>query len=739
MMNITDYLNRKHLSEKKWTAGISIQDNFVEVWVNETAGKEIEFCFYLYNVNNTIVGKSDWINRTDYRFVLEVEGTYFVKIFKKKGKYRDFVFTEYVDYYNKQTRDEFDRFCNQNMEYCYTSGLEPHYLYRMNDPYKDFAVIVNRQELNLSSAFLRKYKFQESKIKKGKFHIQILADEVREDGIIFSGLAKCGSCLINGEKDLKDKNQISDENIGNFTYVKMKNTVVEVCNDYFGTGKIYYFNNNINFIASNNYHLLLLILKDLKIATELNNEEIIALLCKSGQAFQQSITREREIKNAFMLPADEYIVVGARGILFKKKTIYSIFKTRKKRNIESGKKLLEKGREEIIDNVKIVLADKRYDKVVVDLTGGLDSRIVYGAVNNLGEYKNKVVIHADGRDAEINQENSDLFLAVNINCLNRYEYNTVFMNRIWYDIDQAENEMISQAVLSGYYYPYSYKNMIITRADEIPAIELTGFYGEICCRPYYSRKLLKKEKISDLDMLLSALANRKGILSGYSYNILKSKLKDELLALPGNSWLEKWELHYLFYRNGLHCNTVWEYEKRTPQWGPLQSKALFKYKHLTYGEIDGIIEQLQIISSMDQRLLQIPFTDQQDEEERQRFAVDYISSKSPYGDAELFEQEKERWMRRRKERRLHSKDFSENAAEDYKELQKRGEEYDNQLSLRLNEMLHRLMRYNNGIYKELFGISIFWAVKQNRISKNEIKILYQKLLGIYFHICIFKM
>lgn len=139
---------------------------------------------------------------------------------------------------------------------------------------------------------------------------------------------------------------------------------------------------------------------------------------------------------------------------------------------------------------------------------------------------------------------------------------TLFLKTFLNDIELAENEMISQSVLSGYYYPYSSLGMITIAKDTVSAFKLNGFYGEICCRPYYTRQLLRQRmKYEDKDTLISAVANRKKVLSGRTYNALKNKLSEELQLLPGDCWMEKWENHYLFYRNGLHCNTVWEYEK----------------------------------------------------------------------------------------------------------------------------------------------------------------------------------
>lgn len=727
----------KKKTDREWNAEISICENRIEVYIENIKGTADKYCYYLYDINNAVVEKSKWTSTPNYIFEIDKEGAYFVKIFKRDLSSKTSMSTAYVDYYNKCTKADFERFCQENREYVFTSHLKSNFLYKMKAPYKDFAVVVSRRTETISNDFLVDYGFRRKDVEMGNLSIDLLAentDNYVQKEIIFSGLGKCNHKLINGEKDLQCSKDISDEVIGNFTYVKKEKNVLEIGNDYFGTGKIYYYMKGELSVITNNYHFLLLILKHLGIIIKPNTKLIAALLCKSRQAFQQSITREREMLDVYMLPADKLFKINKNGVFIEDKSIASVFRLKKTEEIDDG--LLIEGKREIIENTEIVLADTRYEKVIVDLTGGLDSRLVYGAISNLDNYRNKIVIHADGRDASINEENSDLSIAVKVNCIKEYDYNTVYESQLWRDIDIVENEMVSQSVLSGYYYPHSYLKMVISKIDFVPAFELNGFYGEICCRPYYTRKLLKeKTKYEDIDALISAIANRIGILSGSTYNELKNKLKEELQYLPGESYLEKWENHYLFYRNGLHCNTIWEYEKRAPQWGPLQSKALFKYKHITYGKIDGAKEQLQIIQQMDPRLNAVPLADIQDENERRKFTKDNMEH-IDVCTMEKVEKEKCRWEKRRMERRKNIKICVEEG-EDYNKISKKGEIYDQLIDEKINEILHKLMKYEHGTFKDVFGLAVFKAIREKMYSLNERKILYQKLVSVYTQIEIF--
>lgn len=724
-----------------WFPQISIRNNIIMAWIENEDTGEREYCYYLYNIENVVIEKSKWTKEIKHIFVVESEGIFCVRVYRRENGIKSSKSTDYVDYYSETTRSEFEAFCNQKKEYYLINTIKPDYLYKMKYPYKDFALVSDG--CSISEDFIKKYGFAKKNIMIGSHCIQILAEHIEfnvPNNYFFSGVAKYKKSLIFGEKDISFFTRIGDHNIGNFAYMKLSRHKIQIGTDYFGTGKVYYYKEGDKYIISNNYHFMLLILKDLSIEVQLNYKLILALLCKSGQAFQQSITREREICNAFMLPIDEFIEINGNGVCFRKKEISTVFKLEKKKDIKNLDKLLAKGKKEIIENVGIVLADKRYSKVPVDLTGGLDSRIVYGALQYLKKYRHKIVILSDGVDSYVNKaiddDNRDISLAIRLNgSLDKYDYDEICVDRLWLDVDEAENQMVSLSTLSGYYYPHSTTKMINREYSRESALGLNGFYGEICCRPYYTRKLLEQgKKYEDIDAFFYAIASKKGVLSGSAYNALKDKLEEELEALPGENLVEKWENHYLFYRNGLHCNKIWEYEKRKPEWGPLQSKALFRYKHLTFGKIAGIEEQLKVLQKMDKRLNGIPYTSESDEKER----INFIALNKENVDLNALEEsclmeEKDKWWKSREKRRSNSTDrgFGE---EDYKILKEKGEKYDQELSRRMEELFHKLMNYNNGEFKEVFGIPIYCVLKYNYLSLNEKKMMYQKLLSIYVQV-----
>lgn len=120
------------------------------------------------------------------------------------------------------------------------------------------------------------------------------------------------------------------------------------------------------------------------------------------------------------------------------------------------------------------------------------------------------------------------------------------------------------------------------------SIRLNGFGGEIVARPYYSRNYLNTElDITDVTNFVAAYIDKYLYMASCpTSNNLVEKLKKELCReleeMPGRSPLEKFEFHYLYFRNGLHCNDCWRSDVSCVEWGPLQSKKLFALKHAIF-------------------------------------------------------------------------------------------------------------------------------------------------------------
>ena len=88
---------------------------------------------------------------------------------------------------------------------------------------------------------------------------------------------------------------------------------------------------------------------------------------------------------------------------------------------------------------------------------------------------------------------------------------------------------------------------------------------------------------------------------------IRRTFTQECMLLPGKSGLEKFENHYLFYRNGLHFNTSNNYHPFAPSWGILQSKTIIQLKCMTFSLNFGSRLELDLLYELNPELASIEY------------------------------------------------------------------------------------------------------------------------------------
>ena len=689
--------------------------------------EEQQYCFYLLDSKNKTIDKTKYSTDTECRFAVEESGIYWVKAYCKSGMETYTMKSDLVDFYNADAKKSFEEFCNL------TNGKEtkmnPLALCKMTDPYKDFAVHVSKKAKMISDKFLSDNEFQSTNCGK---NVEIIAASCLElDGkkVVFSGHMKSDETYVSGEKDITVEHLPNSENIGSYTYALLKNNNVEIGSDYFGTGKLYYYEDVDEFIVANNYHMMLLMMKDLHIEGKLDVEATVAMLCKQGQAFQQTMFREREIENTYLMPVDEKVVISNSSWKKVKKEISEVLENLSAEG--DAEALLTKGVDEVQENIEVVLKDARFDNVILDVTGGLDSRVIYGSASTLDTYKDKYRVRCLANPESFENERGDAALACKLNTVTQYEYLKDECEYEYKELDKSLEEMMSLGMLSGYYYPYTTEEIPRHLVSNKNLIRLNGSYGEVTCRAYYTRNMLDQGNglPQDADELVTRVVNKMGILSAKSYNLLQNRMKQEIEKIPGNSWAEKWELHYLYYRNRLHFDTVWEDQKgNVLSWGALQSKALFKYKHMTYGKIPGVEEQLDILAKIDKRMVCTPFDKESDEVARVKYVSKMQEKDWKYDDKKAAEH---------KEALLASPCLRRAQEITNEKLKNDIQEYNDSLNERITNVLHDLLAYGEVIKNEIV-MPAYYAVQHDVFTEKEKMVLYLKLYTVLLQLRIFK-
>lgn len=395
-----------------------------------------------------------------------------------------------------------------------------------------------------------------------------------ENKIIFSGIAKGKDRLIVGQKDILNKNNIDEiiDSVGTFTAYYGNQKQIKFISDYYSMGRFFLFQNDDFFIISNRYHLLLLIIKDLKISMEIDWEQVIASLCLTPGCtpmLSQHFNRHMVVKNCIRLPIDKMIVIDNQGVKFQESTIGNDLKKREILGDEEYKKLIKQAANEIVENINIVLESKHFDRVVVDLTSGLDSRIMYAALTNIDENLNKVEISTGGSEEKF---------AIPINNLYKFPYTTMSPKSKY---SFSCNEVLEY--LRSYYIGLEEVliNIYPEKKNYKKVINLAGGCGEVF-RPYFSKHIPEKERKYLVDMGVKSLVERtKGkFLTNYetTSKSLYSVLLKEFNQIPGDNWGEVVDNFYIYYRNSYMFNNEYMSTMNILRWHPLQSKTMFRLR-----------------------------------------------------------------------------------------------------------------------------------------------------------------
>ena len=95
---------------------------------------------------------------------------------------------------------------------------------------------------------------------------------------------------------------------------------------------------------------------------------------------------------------------------------------------------------------------------------------------------------------------------------------------------------------------------------------------------------------------------------------------DSFLQTP----LEKFDLHYLFFRNGLHCSDVYRHIDDTPRVSALPSKTLFELKLASYGKLPPTRLQNDVIACLNPVLTAFPYADPRDNDGLEAVRADLL-------------------------------------------------------------------------------------------------------------------
>lgn len=140
------------------------------------------------------------------------------------------------------------------------------------------------------------------------------------------------------------------------------------------------------------------------------------------------------------------------------------------------------------------------------------------------------------------------------------------------------------------------------------ALCLPGFCGAMTGRPYYASHYLDSDLadpfLPDKEFYVH-LSQKQGYTVYDADELIAKLLHEECSVLPGRTNLEKFESHYLYYRNGIHFTDSWLAYSMS-SWSILQSKKMLKLKYMLFpGE--NIKLQLDILYLLNPEIAAVEF------------------------------------------------------------------------------------------------------------------------------------
>ena len=458
--------------------------------------------------------------------------------------------------------------------------------YRLTAPYCDFGMVkaeggqASLPPLEIcEDAGLRTVDLKCPDGSAGRLVTAEMPGRLGDEEFLFSGLARTENAFLCGQADITSVEILGDlaDQVGTFTCWHRTKREIRFLADYYSMGRYFYFRNEQYFVVSNRYHLLLLILKDLGVPMEVDWDVVVASLCLTPGCtpmLSQHFSRKMMVKGCIRLPIDQRIIIDGAGVRMEQSAIGRDFGRQEPLSRTEYQALIRQAAREITENVRLTVENPRFRHVAVDLTSGLDSRLVYAAVTNLEQGREKIEINTGGGEEEF---------AIPLNHLYEFPYMVQGPER---RVCIPKEQVLSQ--LRSYYLGLEELliNIYPEQASYPATINLAGGCGETF-RPYFSINFPAKERTLPAREGAAELVRRVKGRFVLNYDTARqsliSVLAEEAEQLPGNNWGEKADNLYLYHRNSYMFNNEYMSSMNMLRWHPLQSKAMFRLRQSGMG------------------------------------------------------------------------------------------------------------------------------------------------------------
>lgn len=404
------------------------------------------------------------------------------------------------------------------------------------EPYRDCAIVgFENEETAESRLFALKTAAEAHGLTAWRKGAAIAVALGHETERVFSGIGVIGGRFVFGG----DANPDGSE-AGQFTCFRVDRLRVEAATDLLGAGHVFASQHSDGAIVSNRLHLHRIVMAALGFPVEVNPEPAIALLVSNTPFFaQQNMSPDMLIRGVRQVRVDEAAsIVRGRLELSTKRSFLEC--------LEPGdyEALVTEGVRDIIENARAALDDSRFSDIVVDLSGGRDSRIVLGAVLHHESWRQRASVYAfdvaGSRDLDI-----ACGLANRLGA-HFYEGNSAQCEAL----SLEDNTSIWRSYFHGLYHRMGAAAWSAAGCNT-RTINLSGANGELL-RSFWAPQFGRYLKDGDFSQKLVAGVALPNVFDREQRETVASYLARTLDALPGETLEHRLEAHYLYYRNRAH-------------------------------------------------------------------------------------------------------------------------------------------------------------------------------------------
>lgn len=609
-----------------------INDNEIKAYIVGDFPQGAEFHFYLLR-NARVLSRDGWFMSSEYSWKDLEPGHYHVRGFVRTDERKVDFFSRgirlFPDSLAEEAAESIDSFKEEELEVIPFSTFEY--------PHADFVYCLSSDSLPDLQGFSQ---FSVSRNGK-KFSLYSNIERVL-GGVAFSGSAFLNDDLIFGSEDFSniDKSDYSEFNclVGDYAIAYFTDDKFCLSNDFFGNHKIFYFKQGGLFLASNRLHLLLILLSKLNVSVDVDHDILKAILVSGSiQPFQQLYSHDQPFKGIKLLPINTRIEAEYEtgDVSFVDKEIEGFFKDASANEFseEEYKTLILKGVDQVRRQTLAVLKHEGFDNVLVDATGGMDTRVILAAASNFPAYKNKIKVNA----CDTKSIPNDIKVGCALASIAGFEHDNIKETHLNMGARSRKLSIISKSL--GSYFATDISNVSGFVVSRDRTININGFYGEVCLRPYYARNYLKKDGFKEMEereSLKKFLVNLTKLGSADAEGVHEKVFFSSLESLPGKSMAEKYDLMYLFFRNGFHCSDTIRPNNSTPRLGVIQSPSLFKAKRMMFHSgMGNTFLQNDFIALLNSAMLKVPYASDFDNSEFSECKGKLFNLPSGYEDIEV--------------------------------------------------------------------------------------------------------